>query len=689
MLKRILVVLLLIGVLGAAVAGLMATPACPPIDDLSEYRPPQATRVYAMDGTRLADLSPERRTLVSLDDIPAIVRDGFVAVEDRRFWQHGGVDLHGIARAAWNNVRAMSLDEGFSTITMQLTRNVFPQELPRGDRFRRKICEVRMAGAVEDALGKRRVLELYVNQVYMGRGLYGVEEASRALFGKPVSRVTVAEAALLVGLVKNPEGYNPREHPARAIRRRNVVIAIFERERLISHAEAEAAREMPLKLAPPLEARASAPWAVAAVRRELKELVGADADVRGLRVYTAIDPELQAAAERALLDQIERIESGEYGRWPHEKPVPGEKLAPASGNGSPYLQGMVVVLDTRTGEIRALVGGRDFTHSSYDRALLARRQPGSAFKPILYAAAIQSGMAASDRIDATSVSVAHRAGVWSPDDLAPDTLSLVSMRDALALSSNNAAVRIGEWVGPQRVIQTARALGITTEIPPYPSITLGSAEVIPAEFVAAYAALGNGGFRVKPTLITRIEDAQGNVIWRASLTRSHAVHEDVAFITTSMMEDVIDRGTASVIRQRGFALPAAGKTGTTNDAKDVWFVGMTPDLAAGVWLGFDQPKQIAPWAYGGNLAAPVWTDVMRAAYRTRPAPAGWTPPESVAQVPVDAATGYLATGNCPPEQVRIEYFRVGSVPREYCPLHPESAAERAIDRLWRGLKSIF
>src|SRR5690606_26751255 len=209
-------------------------------------------------------------------------------------------------------------------------------------------------------------------------------------------------------------------------------------------------------------------------------------------------------------------------------------------------------------------------------------------------------------------------------------------------------------------------------------------EVIPAEFVAAYAALGNGGFRVKPTLITRIEDAQGNVIWRASLTRSHAVHEDVAFITKSMMEDVTDRGTANVIRQRGFALPAAGKTGTTNDAKDVWFVGMTPDLAAGVWLGFDRPTPIGPWAFGGNLAAPVWTEVMGAAYASRPAPTGWMPPPGVAQVPIDVTTGYLATGDCPPEQVRIELFRARAVPRAHCPLHPERGAARAPDRPLRG-----
>lgn len=689
MLKRILAAAVLVGVLGVLFVPLTMAQDCPSIASLAEYRPPQATRVYAMDGSRLADLSPERRVLVGYDQIPRIVRDGFVAVEDRRFWEHGGIDVRGIGRAVWNNVRARSLDEGFSTITMQLTRNVFPHDLPRGDRFRRKVCEVRLAGDVEETLGKRRILELYANQVYMGDGLYGVEEAARVLFGTSVAKATAAEAALLVGLVKNPEGYHPRKHPARAIQRRNVVLDVFAREGVITGAEAEIAKAQPLRLAPPPDAKASAPWAVAAVRRELHERMGDDADTRGLRVHTSIDPTLQKRAQAALVTQIERVEGGEYGSYAHEKPKRGVGLDPATGSGSPYLQGMVVVMDTRTGEIRALVGGRDFTHSSYDRALVARRQPGSAFKPILFAAALESGMGASDRIDATPVSVAQRTGSWTPDDLAPDSLTLVSMRDALALSSNNAAVRIGEWVGPQRVIQTARALGITTPIPPYPSITLGSAEVIPAEFVAAYAALGNGGLRVQPTLITRIEDAHGKVLWRAPLVRAHAVDEAVAFIATSMMEDVIDRGTATIVREKGFLLPAAGKTGTTNDAKDVWFVGMTPDLATGVWLGFDQPRQIAPWAYGGSLAAPVWTDVMRAAYETRPTPTGWAPPPSITQVPIDAATGYLATGNCPPGQVRIEFFRSGAEPQEYCPLHPESGAQRVLDRLLKGLKKIF
>ena len=680
------VALVLVGA-GAFLAYARTLP-CPSVDALLRYRPPEATRVFALDGSRLADLSSERRVVVAFDDMPRYVRDGFVAVEDRRFYQHGGIDVRGIGRAIVNNVRAMSAAEGFSTITMQIPRNVFPTELPRSSRYGRKICEVRMAGEIERRMTKQQILELYVNQVYMGEGLYGVEEATRGYFGKPASQATLAESALLVGMVKNPGGYNPRKQPLRAIQRRNTVLEVFAREGLVTTAEAEAAKATPLTLAPPIEAAGPAPYFVAAVRQELRERFGDDAHNLGLRVYTGLDPALQQATQRALVAQIEKIESGAYGRYTHDTPDAGE-LAPATGNGSPYLQGMAIVLDSRTGEVRALVGGRDFTHSSYDRALDARRQPGSAFKPILFAAAVNAGLTAGDPIDATPVSIESRTGVWAPDDLAPDSLTTLSLRDALALSSNNAAVRVGEYVGVDRVIEMARSLGISTEIPPYPSITLGAAEVIPAEFVSAIAALGNGGYRVPPTLIKRVEDAHGNVLWQAKPATERALDENVAFITTSMMEDVIERGTARTVRESGFWLPAAGKTGTTNDAKDVWFVGMKPDLAAGVWLGFDQPKEIAPYAYGGRLAAPVWIEAMNAAYAERPAPEPWTAPPGVVQAPVDVHTGQHATGNCPSEDVRIEYFLDGSQPMEYCPLHPESSADRAVDRLLRGLRRVF
>jgi penicillin-binding protein 1A len=664
-----------------AVAWHVSGVECPSVEALRDYRPPEATRLFAVDGSRLADLSIERRVVVDLDEVPPTLSNGFVAVEDRRFWQHGGVDVRGAGRAAWVNLRTWTLREGFSTLTMQLPRNVFPDELPRSDKLRRKACEIRLAGRIESALPKRDILRLYINQVYLGDGKYGVEEAARGYFGKPARQLTTAEAALLVGLVKNPEGYNPRENAARAIKRRNLVLDVMVREQVITATEAEKAKAEPVRLAPPLESAGAAPYYVAAVRRELRERFGADAHVRGLRVYTGLDPAVQRAARDALVEQIRRIEGGAYGSWRHPAPD-GERMTPADGTGSPFLQGVVVVLDSRTGEIRALVGGRDFTHSSYDRALLARRQPGSTFKPIVYAAALQHGMSPAERIATTPVSIDMTSTAWRPDDLVHDSVTSLSVRDALALSSNNAAVRLGEWVGVSRVVEMARTLGITTPVPPYPSIFLGSAEVVPAELAAAYATLGNGGYGVKPTLINRVEDARGNVVWQSPGTAPHVLDSGVAFITTSMLGDVIDRGTGTAVRREGFWLPAAGKTGTTNDAKDVWFVGMTPDLAAAVWLGFDQPKQILPNAFGGNLAAPVWARTLAAAHAARAAPSAWTAPASVVTLPVDGTTGRLAAPDCPPADVRIEYFVTGTEPTEYCPLHAP-ASRSFFDRLFR------
>lgn len=662
---------------------------CPSVDALREYRPPEASRVFALDGSRVADLSPERRVVVDLNEVPRSVSNGFVAVEDRRFWQHDGVDVRGIGRAIFRNVTSLSAKEGFSTLTMQLARQVFTEELPMSKKFSRKMCEMRLAPKIEDAFSKRDILKMYVNQVYLGDGLYGVEAASRAYFGKPVSKVTLAEAALLVGLVKSPEGYNPRKHALRAVQRRNVVLDVMAREKVITPVEAQSAKREALRLAPPVEAAGPAPYFVAAIRRELRERFGENADIGGLRVYTGLDPAVQKAAYDALLTQIKRIEAGSYGKYKYAKPDTTKKLEPAGSNGSPFLQGMVVVLDPRTGEIRGMVGGRDFTHSQYDRVFHARRQPGSAFKPFVYAAAIQRGMTLNTQVPTTPVYVGGATNVaWRPDDMVPDSVSQLSVRQAFALSSNYGAIRVGEHVGPHGVIDMARAAGITTKIPAYPSIYLGAAEVIPAEFVAAYAAFGNGGNRVSPRLITRVEDKRGKVIWRAPQTTDHTIDEGVAFLTLSLMEDVVDRGTANSIRRRGFWLPAAGKTGTTNDAKDVWFVGQTSDLVAGVWLGFDQPKTILPNASGGLLAAPVWADLMKTVYEERREPAGWMPPPNLSSASIDSESGMLASANCPPQNVTVEYFVPGTEPTDFCPIH-STGAEKVLKKLVEGIRRIF
>jgi penicillin-binding protein 1A len=665
-----------------------AQTGCPDVATLRNYRPPEATRVFAMDKSLIADLSPQRRIVVDFKEVPAVVRDGYVAVEDRRFWQHGGVDVRGIGRAVWHDLKSMSLKEGFSTITMQLVRQLFPDELPLSQKLRRKTCEIYLSGQIERQFSKTDILKLYVNQVYLGDGLYGVESASRGYFGKSVSNVTIAEGALLVGLVKNPEGYNPRKHYLRAIERRNTVLDIMVREGVLKAPEAARAKTEPIRLVPPIEAAGPAPYFIAEVRAELRRRFGEQADVSGLRVYTGIDPNLQRGARAALTAGIKAIESGTYGKYRWPKPVPGVTVDTGAVAGQ-YLEGLVVALDPHTGEVRALVGGRDFNQSQYDRVFQARRQPGSSFKPIVYAAALQQGLTLNTQIETTPVAVANVSGNWRPEDHVPDSVRTLSLREALARSSNYAGVRVGQFAGIANVIQTARALGITTPIPPYPSIFLGAAEVIPAEFVAAYATFDNGGQRVKPQLINRVEDTRGNVLWRAQNTPAQVMDPGIAFLTLSMMEDVVDHGTAASIRRAGFMYPAAGKTGTTNDYKDAWFVGMTPDYVAGVWIGFDKPRTIVPGGEGGRLAAPIWAAMMKEGYKTRPAPDAWVPPPTLSSVAIDTESGLLATPNCPPEQVRIEYFMPGTEPHDYCPLHGGNGVQKTLEKVWQGIRHVF
>jgi len=691
--RALLLAPLLLAVGASAFAAALVLPVlacrgddCPSVEAIAAYRPPEASRVFAADGTILADLSPYRRVVVSLEEIAPLLRDGVIAIEDQRFRKHGGVDARGVVRAAWRNTTSARLREGFSTLEMQLARSVFPETLPLSDRGRRKVWEVLLATRMGALLSKDEILERYLNQIYLGSGIYGVEAAARAYFGKSAADVSVAEAALLIALIKTPERYNPRRAPERARERRDLVLTLMAERGVLSDAEAAAARSTDLLLAPPYASAAPAPYLIAAIRRELEELFGEGADDRGLRVFTGLEPDLQTAAQAALRGQIGRIESDTYGAWKHPIPdAPGS--LPAAPGASPYLQGMVVAMDPHTGILRALVGGRDFAHSQYDRALQARRQPGSAFKPIVYAAAIEFGMPPTALVPTSAVEIRTAgAPVWRPADHIGDDVGMLTARDALVRSSNHAAVRVGRWVGEEVVVAAARDLGISTPMEPYPSLHLGAAEVIPAELVAAYAAFGNGGWRVKPRLIARVEDADGRILWVAPTSRVRALGEAAAFVTLTMLEDVIDRGTGVAVRSAGFWAPAAGKTGTTNEGKDVWFIGMTPDLVAGVWLGFDQPKPIGAGASGGRLAAPVWAELMGDYYENRRIPLPWQPPGSVIALPIDESTGRVATPDCPGELVRTEYFVPGSEPRSYCPTHDRRGL---FDRIWRRVRRSF
>jgi penicillin-binding protein 1A len=665
-----------VAVVGGALAWLWprcSGSECPSVEALRSYTPPQATQVFDRRGRVIANLAPERRVVVPLDRIPAEVSGAFLAVEDKRFYRHHGVDWKRAAGALARDVRSLSWRQGFSTLTMQLARNVFPEQLTRAKTLRRKLAEVVLARQIEKQFPKEQILEMYLNQIYLGNGLYGVEAAAQGYFGKPVGRLTTAEAAVLAALPKAPSYYDPRRSPERAKARRDLVLGQMAHAGVIDAAEAAEALRQPLGLAPPPEAGGAAPYFVAAVRRELLQRFGPEAERRGYRVYTTLDPELQAAAERELVKQVQAVESGRMGRFRH-----ASCSGRATANPGACLQGLFVAMDPATGDVLALVGGRDYRLSQFDRATQARRQAGSAFKPIVFAAAIAQGIPVTTAL--LGPNAVDSLGDYRPADHVSDAED-VNLRDALRLSSNRATVVLGNRVGVTRVIDEAKELGLTTPIRPYPSTFIGAAEVVPIELVASYSVFATGGALSRPRLIRRVVDTDGTVVYQAPTERRFVLTPAVSFLTTSLMRDVVDRGTGSGVRQAlPAAIPAAGKTGTTDEGADVWFIGVTPDLVAGVWLGFDRPQAILADASGGGLAAPVWGRVVADYYRRHAPPAPWNAPPDLQARQIDRRTGMLATPYCPAADVVTEYFLSGTEPTESCPLHRDPAA----DDSWLG-----
>jgi penicillin-binding protein 1A len=664
---KLFLVLVGLGVLigGGAVAYLWprcSGAQCPSVQALRTYTPPQATQVLDRDNRVLANLAPERRVVVPLDRIPAQVSGAFLAVEDKRFYQHHGVDWRRAGGALVRDLRSLSFREGFSTITMQLARNVFPEQLTRAKTLRRKTAEVVLAWQIERAFRKDEILELYLNQIYLGNGLYGVEAAAQGYFGKSVSQLTDAEAATLAAMPKAPSFYDPRRNRDAVLARRNLVLDQMAHAGVIEPGEAEKAKRDSMRLVAPSEAGGAAPYFVAEVRRELVQRLGPDAETRGYRVYTTLDPDLQVTAERELVKQIGNVEAGKLGRFRGPR-CANRQAADASG----CLQGLFVAMDPATGDVLALIGGRDYAASQFDRVTQAKRQAGSAFKPIVFAAAIADGVPVTTPL--LGPDAVDSLGDYRPADHVSDSAD-VNLRDALRLSSNRAAVVLGNHVGITAVAAEAKNLGLSTPMRPYPSSFIGATEVVPLELVASYSVFATGGALVKPRLIRKVVDTDGQVVYEAPVQRRFVLQPSVAFLTTSLMRDVVDHGTGIGVRESlPYAIPAAGKTGTTDDGADVWFVGVTPDYVAGVWMGFDRPQTILGAASGGGLAAPVWGRVAAEWYRHHPTPTAWVPSPDLQARQIDRRTGKLATPNCPPEDVVTEYFLAGTEPTEACPLH--------------------
>ncbi len=681
--KRKLLILSL-GLMGLGILGmagfaaywtwfLCAGDACPSIEQFDEYKPAQPARLYANDGRFIAEVGLERRSVVRLEQIPQHVKDAFVITEDKRFYRHDGIDYIRILGSVWANVKAMGFAEGFSTITMQLARNIFPERLTREKTIVRKLREAKVARRIEERFSKERILELYLNQISFGSGAYGVESAAQRYFGRPINELTVAEGAMLAALPKAPSRYNPRRFPDRAIQRRNTVLELMRREGAITDADASIAKAYPLRLYRPARGAGEiAPYFVEWVRAELAKKFGRQAYEQGLRVMTSLDLDMQGAAERAMERQLRAIEAGTFGKFPHQ--TYEEYLARAAsgteeegGAVSPYLQGAFVAMDPRTGAIRALVGGRDFDDSKFDRAVRALRQPGSTFKPIVYATAVQTGRPPSYFLDDEPIEVPQLDGsLWKPQNYDMKFEGRVTMRRALYLSRNLPAIRLTMELGESGVVDMAKRFGLTTRVPPFPSIALGSADVYPLEMIASYSTFANLGWRVAPTPILRVETLDGRRLFEAEPERVQVLGREEAWIMVDMMKDVVTRGSGTAVRRGGFMLPTAGKTGTTNDYTDVWYIGYTTDLVAGVWMGFDQPKKIKDQAQGGQLAAPAWTSFMREVYSRKPSPPDWPRPVGIIALPIDPRTGLRAGPACMSDSVRVEFFLPGTEPVGEC-----------------------
>lgn len=648
---------------------------CPSENALEDYEPRQTSKLYAADGRFIAELGLERRTLVKFNDIPPLVRDAFVVTEDKRFYSHAGIDWQRVPGALLVDLKNRNFAEGFSTLTMQLARNIFPERISREKSLVRKLKEAKVARAIEQKYPKQKILELYLNQIYLGNGAYGIESAAQRYFGKSIKDLNVAEAAMLAALPKGPERYNPRQFPDRAVQRRNTVIGIMRDEKVINAADASQAQAYPLQLATRVEAGEIAPYFVEWIRQQLDDKFGKQLYEQGLKVYTTLDIDMQSAAERAMERQIRSIEAGKYGAFPHKSyesymATVGDKDDDNPTNNSPYLQGAFVAMDPRTGAVRALVGGRDFDDSKFNRATQAVRQPGSTFKPFVYADAIQNGRPLSYILADTALTVDLGNGnLWQPKDFEGSYQGNVPMRRALYQSLNVPTIRLGIELGIQSVIDEARKFGISTPIPGYPSIFIGAADVYPIEMVAAYSAFATLGNRAAPIAISKVEDQKGNVLWTPEPTITPVLSPEESWLMVSVMKDVVRRGTAAGSVGSQISFPAGGKTGTTNDGTNVWFIGYTSDLVAGVWMGFDKPQKIKANAQGGILAAPAWTAFMNEVYKRKPKPNDWPMPGDIVQRQIDVTTNMLVSPYCPRNVIGTEYFIPGTDPIMQCDVH--------------------
>jgi 1A family penicillin-binding protein len=621
------------------------------------------TWFLAGDGRKWFRLDEHRRD-VPLSEIPPHLRNAFIAIEDHRFYRHLGVDPLALGRAVFRNVTTSGRSEGGSTLTQQLARTLF---LSNQRTYGRKIREAVIALIIDSHLSKDQVLELYLNRIYLSAGVYGVETMSQMMFRKPAKQLTIAEAALVAGLTRAPSALSPWSNLEGAIERSHVVLRRMREQGFITAEQEQAARRARITVRPyPGAVDPRGGYAKEHLRQQFRDRFGGD-HPPDWEVQTTFVPELQESAEQAIADGMRRFSDRD-------------------------LQVALVAVDPETGNVLALVGGRDFRQSQFNRATRSRRQPGSAFKPFLYAAALEHGYSPVSILNGLASIAPQGPEEWTPRNVSDDTPDALTIRAALLESNNRAATALQQRLGSRHVLRLASDVGMH-DLPDVPSLSLGTGLVTPLELTTAFSAFPNGGYAVRPRSIVRVINGDGLVAMQNDVERERVISEQSAYQMISMLSDVMDRGTGASARAAGLRFPIGGKTGTTNDFKDAWFVGFSSSMVVGVWIGHDQPKTIGREAYGSRYALPIWTDFMRRTARRRP-PQGFEVPSGLQEEQLCSVSYLRPVEGCP---VYTEYLKEGDdAPGRLCPLHEGSikqkirrSVEGFITGLGRKLKEIF
>lgn len=670
-----LIVVPLCIIIGAKILEKM-TEDLPSISQLENYTPNLSTKIYDKDNNQIAELFTERRMLVPINEIPINLQNAFISIEDNDFFHHWGVSTKGIVRALSRIVLRRKVAEGGSTITQQLAKTIF---LTPEKTLTRKVKELLLTIQLEKDYSKDEILQFYINQIYFGSGAYGAQSAAKVYFNKNVEEINLAECAMLAAIPKSPNYYNPFKNVKAAATRRNLVLAKMRQLGYITPEQEQEALATPLPVKEEAKKQESGHYFVEFLRIMLEPKYGTNVLFKGgLSIYTTLDMQAQAAAEKALETELEKFDTGKA------------KAFEKDGKEPVKVQGALIAMDIKTGAIRAMVGGRDFKETQFNRATQAKRQPGSSFKPFVYLAALEAGFTAATLLDDEPMVFVYNGASWDlasrdikaleniaeevPEADLVDTQKIwtpvnyggkyrgpVTLRTALALSINTCAIQTIMQITPRKVIQAARKLGISTPLSNSLSLALGSSDVTLQEMVSAYSTFASGGVKTAPYVITKITDKDGRILEQNLPQQKEVLAPQMCYVMTNMLKSVVERGSGWYARNLN--RPCAGKTGTTNEGSDVWFIGYTPQLAAGVWIGYDDRSiSLGERVTGGSLACPIWTKFMKEALAGKPI-VDFSQPDNIDWALVDPQTGLLALSKTP--GAFLEAFIKGTAPKQY------------------------